>query len=183
MNNTTTLCIRNKATLTSHGTRHNGCCKPVIAVDLDMTFNSESDLAEYCGVTIHAVSGALNKKQKTIGVYELDENGKRIRRIGKTRVKFANEGEEILDTIMQNSRNAKAELSKANKRIEELERKAALWDEYEAKQEAKRKAIEKVERRKQIEQRKQEEYQLSIARRQEAEKELAELMKGDEYVA
>jgi ribosomal protein L16 Arg81 hydroxylase len=67
-------------------------------------------------------------------------------------------------------------LRKENERIAELERKAALWDAYEEHQTAKRKAMEDIENYKRLEQE-------AIALRQESEKKLAELLKGDGYVA
>lgn len=182
-NNTTTLRIRHEATLTSNGTHHHGCCKPIIAVDIPKTFNSLTDAAEYFGVSIQQISDVLNGRHKTIGLYERDENGNKIRLICRTRFTLAAHAETVMDTVMENSRKAKEELDKANARIAELEAKAAKWDAYEAHQKTITNAKEKIERRKAIERRKQEEYQLAIARRQEAENELAELTKGDVNVA
>lgn len=80
------------------------------------------------------------------------------------------------NAVIYGLRNENEELRKANEKIAELERKAALWDAYEEHQEAKRKAMEDIENYKRIEQE-------AIALRQESEKKLAELMKGDAYVA
>lgn len=187
MMSTTTLRIRNNATLTSNGTLHCHRCKPVIAIEISKTFNSVTDTAEYFGVSANTVCKVLKGKQKSLRMYDHDENGNRTRFVGTCRLTYAAHLETAMDAVMESGR-------KANERIAELERKAALWDAYKAEQDAiikakeeyekaVIKAKEKVERRKAIEQRKQEEYQLAIARRQEAERELNELLKGDDNVA
>ena len=196
-NNTTTLRIRHEANLTSNGTHHNGNCKPIIAIELHKTFNSLTDTAEFFGVEVQHIWHVLNGKYKTIGLYERDENGNKIRLICRCRLTYAAHMESTVDALMECGREATEKLNKANERIEalkqynaDLNEELAEYRAWKAEQEAKRKAKEeheraisnatdKVERCKKIEQRKQEEYQLAIARRQEAERKLEELLKGD----
>lgn len=200
-NNTTTLRIRNEGNLTSNGTHHHKNCKPIIAIELHKTFNSITDTAEFFGVCISHISDVLNGRLKTIGLYERDENGNKIRLICRCRLTYAAHMESTVDKLMECGREATDKLNKANERIEtlkkynaELNAELAEYRAWKAEQEVIRKAKEeheiaitkakeKVERRKNIEQRKQEEYQLAIARRQEAERELSELLKGDDNVA
>ena len=42
-----TLRIRHEANLTSYGTRRNGNAKPIIVIELQKTFNSLEDTAEF----------------------------------------------------------------------------------------------------------------------------------------
>lgn len=185
MNSTNTLRIRNEATLTSYGIHRNGNAKPVIAVDLDMAFNSLTDLAEYCNVSANAVSNAINKDNRTVGMYRVDANGQRVR-VGKTHVKIASEAETVIDAIMKSSRNAKSQLAKVNAENAELAKKAALWDEYQKELEKQRKeeekknarlekARKKKERKERIFNRLKEEMAMAMAEYQNAERELAEL--------
>lgn len=196
-NNTTTLHIRHEANLTSNGTHHHGNCKPIIAIDIHKTFNSVTDTAKYFGVCNEQISAVLSGKYKTIGLYERDENGNKIRLICRCRLTYAAHMESAIDNLMACGREATEKLNKANERIESLKQYNADLNEelaeyraWKAEQEAKRKAKEehekaivdatnKVEYCKRLEQHKQEEYQIAIARRQEAERKLEELMKGD----
>jgi myosin heavy subunit len=110
------------------------------------------------------------------------ESTEKLNKANETIGKLQNENEELRNELHQANaviyglRNENEELRKENERIAELERKAALWDAYEKHQEAKRKAIEDIENYKRLEQE-------AIALRQESERKLAELMRGDEYVA
>jgi hypothetical protein len=204
---TNTLRIRNEANLTTYGNLHCHRCKSVIAIEIQKTFSSVTDAAEYFGVTIYTICNVLKGKQKAVTMWERDENGNKIRKLGTCHLTYAAHAESAVDKLMECGRKAnetitklqnenatlRNELSKANaviyglrnenealrkenEKIAELERKAALWATYEEHQAAKRKAMEDIENYKRIEQE-------AIALRQESEKKLAELMKGDAYVA
>lgn len=129
-NNTTTIRIRHEANLTSNGKHHHGCCKPVIAIDIQKTFNSVSDAAEYFGVNINSVILVLKGKQKAIRMYERDENGNRTRFIGTCRLSYAAHAETAIDELMNCGRKYKENLHKANENISNLQ-----TENYELKQE------------------------------------------------
>lgn len=123
-NNTTTMRIRHEANLTSYGTHHNGNCKPIIAVDLHKTFNSLLDAAEFFGVDAQRIWSVLNvNPTHTIGLWERDENGNKIRRICKCRLTYASHMESTVDALMACGRESTEKLNKANERIAELETK------------------------------------------------------------
>lgn len=197
MKSNNAVIISKQATLTSTGTHTYHTCKPIIAIDIHRTFNSLMDAAEYFGCSYKIICNTLRGKQSAVGIYERDENGKRIRKIGTCRLVYAAYAETAMDAIMETGRNTTTELEKVkaeNKALNEELKEYRAWKaeqerirkEEEARLEAERKAKEahekaianakeKIERRKRIERDAQEKYQFAIARRQQAEKELAEL--------
>ena len=190
-NNTSTLRIRNEANLTSYGTHRHHACKPVIAVDIQKTFNSVLDAAEYFGVCPDSIINVLKGRQTALRMYERDENGNRIRFIGTCRLTYAAHAETAMDAVMKCGRKSQEELSKANARIAELERKAKMWDAYEAEQEKKHKeeeahamaldkANKKVERKQRIFDRLMNELLEAEVRLNEAKMERDALLKGDD---
>lgn len=138
--------------------------KPVYCIDNGKRWESAVDCANEFGIHAQVIRDVCNGRHKTYKKlhFSYEEN------VSETQSKLA----ERVSTLESNR--------------SELERKAALWDAYEKEQECIRKAEEarqeritkakaKLERRKRIEQSAQEKYQMAIARRQEAERELAEL--------
>lgn len=167
-NNTTTLRIRHEANLTSYGTHHNGNCKPIIAVELHRTFNSLTDAADFFGVEPQYIWQVLNGKLNTIGLWERDENGNRIRLICRCRLTYASHFESAVDKLMDCGRKATEQLNKANERIEslkkyneELNEELTEYRAWKAEQEAKRKAEEE---RIKAEAKAKEERELAIAK-------------------
>lgn len=129
-----TLRIRHEANLTSYGTRRNGNCKPVICIELQKTFNSLTDAAEFFGMRVEQIHGALSGKRQTIGLWERDENGKRIRRICSCHLEYANNIEAVADKLMTNGRVMRDDLNKANEEIEHLKNyNVMLSEELEKK--------------------------------------------------
>lgn len=124
-----TLRIRREATLTSNGTRHHGNCKPIICIELQRTFNSLTDAAEFFGTTNSRVWETLNGVTSTIGLWERDENGKRIRRLGFCHLEYANNIEAVADKLMTNGRMMRDDLNKANEEIEHLKNYNVLLSE------------------------------------------------------
>lgn len=178
-NNTTTIRIRHEATLTSNGTHHHGNCRPLVAVDMQKTFNSSIDFRTTYHVSKSSLYHALhdnNGGKKFIKVFEKDANGNKVC-IGKTRVTFVAHMESSVDAMMECGRKSNEKLSKVSKENAELKHELSCYNKVIVKLNEKKKVKEKVERRKKIVQRKQEEYQLSLARLQEAERELNELTK------
>ena len=187
-----TLRIRNEATLTSNGTHFHGNCKPVIAVDIHKTFNSLMDTAEYFGVRYEQVYAVLSGRRKTLGLYERDENGNKIRLICRCRLTYASNMESTVDALMTCGREATEKLNKVNVEVEDLKKENAELSAELAEFRAWKKAKEDYEKAVSVaksvlasckakEAKLQEEYQLSIARRQNAERELAELKARDVY--
>ena len=181
-----TLRLRNEANLTSYGVHYNGNCKPVVAVELQRVFNSLTDAAEFFGCDNALIWKVLNGRQNTIGLWERDENGKRIRRICKCHLKYASDMESAMNMLMENGRDNIDALHKANEQVEglkkenaELNAELAEFRAWKKEKEEHQKAIsvaeETLEKYKAKEMKAQEEYQLTIARRQNAERELAEL--------
>ena len=124
-----TLRIRHEANLTSYGTRSNGNCEPVVCIELQKTFNSLADTAEFFGVDYQRIWGVLNGKHQTIGLWERDENGKRIRRICYCHLEYARHIESVTDKLMTNGRMMRDDLNKANEEIEHLKNYNTLLSE------------------------------------------------------
>lgn len=187
-----TLHLRHEANLTSYGTHDNGNCKPVIAIELQRVFNSLTDAAEFFGCDHALIWKVLNGYQNTIGLWERDVNGKRIRRICRCHLKYASDMESAMNMLMENGRGNIDALNKANEEVEDLKKENAQLNaelaEFRAWKKAKedhKKAISVaesvLEKCKAKETKAQEEYQLAIARRQNAERELAELKARNVY--
>ena len=160
----TNIIINNEAIIKGNGTH--GVCnnKPVICIDTGDVFVSVMDAAEHNGVSVTTMSNACNGRQKTC-------KGKRFC--------FVARAEENLDVMTDHIRSMSSERA-------DLERKAALWDAYQKEQEEARKAEEarqtaiakaeaKLERRKRIVERIDDDLQLAVRRMMEAERELADL--------
>lgn len=156
--------IHNKATIEAIGHRTHKNCKSVTVRELNRSFDSVTELAEHLGVRPNTISSVLGNKSKTVHGYH---------------VYLTKEVNEHMEEQQAYNRNAISKLP-------ELERKAALWDAYEAEQNAIRKANEmreqaiakaraKVERRTRIVNNADEKLQLAVRRLMEAESELAEL--------
>lgn len=65
------ITIHNKAVIEAGGHRINGNCKSVTVLELNMTFDSVLETAEYLGVSINAVSSALCGRAKTVHGYHV----------------------------------------------------------------------------------------------------------------
>lgn len=102
------------------GNRTHHCCKPVICIETGEVYNSATDAAEAIGVTVWAMSTHCTGKTRSC-------KGKHFTYVSRT--------SENIDALTARIRALSTEQS-------ELERKAALWDAYEAEQNAKRKAEE-----------------------------------------
>lgn len=188
----TTITIQNKATINNTIGHHcNGNSKPIIAIDIHKTFTSCLDAAEYFGCGHAPIYKVLNGHQPYIRMYERDENGKRIRFLGTCRLSYAKQAEESVDALLENGRNMQNELDKANKKLAEQEAEMAEFRAWKAEQERARKAEEnrqqaiakakeKLERRKRMALRKQEECDNAWNRVREADLELAELLNEKE---
>jgi hypothetical protein len=100
----TNINIRKEANLTSYGKCHNGNCEPVVCIELHKTFNSLKDTADFFGVDYQRIWGVLNGTCNTIGLWERDENGKRIRRICKCHLEYARNIEAAQDKLMAHGR-------------------------------------------------------------------------------
>ena len=128
MKTNNTVRISKDAYLTSNGNHFHGSCKPVIAIEINKVFNSELDAAEYFGVHRTQISAVLRGIQKTIGLYERDENGNRIRKICMCHLKFASDATSAMEMIMENGRKTNEELSKAKERLAVDSKKASAFD-------------------------------------------------------
>lgn len=163
----TDIIINDKSTIKSIGEHTSGNCKPVVCITDNMTFNSVTDAAEYYNAWAIQISNVCTGKFRTF-------RGKRFC--------FLRDINQHLDEMMDDSRNMA-------KKISELERKATLWDTYQREQEAKRKAEEerikdaqfaleraneKLDRRKEIMECIDAQYQKAVRRMMEAEKEVHE---------
>jgi hypothetical protein len=124
-----TLRIRHEANLTSYGTHRNGNSKPIICIELQKTFNSLTDAAEFFGVTHGQIWSALNGFSQKLGLWERDENGKRIRRICYCHLEYANNIEAVADKLMTSGRIMRDDLNKANEEIEHLKNYNILLSE------------------------------------------------------
>lgn len=184
----TTITIQNKATINNTiGHRTNGNCKPIIAIDVHETFNSGLDAANYFGCDSSVIYQALKRKHPRIRMYEHDENGNKTRFIGTCRLSYAKQAEESVDALLDSGRNMQNELDKANQKLAEQEAEMAEFRAWKAEQERIRKAAEdrekaiakakeKVERRKRMALRKEEEAANAWKRVREADEELAALL-------
>ena len=184
----TTITIQNTANINNTIGHHcNGNAKPIIAIDIHKTFNSGLDAAAYFGCDANYLYSALKKPNPSIRMYERDENGKRIRFLGTCRLSYAKQAEESVDALLETGRNMQDELDKANKKLAEQEAEMAEFRAWkaekerirkaeEARQNAIAKAKEKVERRKRMAVRKEEEAAHAWQRVYDAEKELSELI-------
>lgn len=114
------LIINKEATLNNvHGSHTNRAHKPVLCITTKEKFASVTDAAEACGVAPSVISAVCNGRIKTC-------KGKEFCFIADRDVN--------LDKILS-----------ASKDYEELARKAALWDAYQAEQEKKRKLAESLQ--------------------------------------
>lgn len=186
MKNTTTITIRNKSTVTSFGVHTHGNCKPIIAIDIDKTFNSGLDAARYFGCAPETIYAVLRGDQPHLRMYERDENKKRIRFLGTCRLTYVSHAEETVDALMENGRNLRDKLSKANEKLAAQESEMAEFRAWKVEQEKIRKAKEmhqllidkanaRLERAKRMEQNAYEHYQLMASKRIAAEEKLAAL--------
>lgn len=128
MKTNNTVRISNDAYLTSNGNHFHGSCKPVIAIEINKVFNSELDAAEYFGVHHNQISAVLRGDRKTIGLWERDENGNRIRKICMCHLKFASDATSAMEMVMENGRKTNEELSKAKERLAADSKKANAYD-------------------------------------------------------
>lgn len=169
------------------GSHHNGNCDPIIAIDIHRTFTSGIDTAKHFKCSPHTVYQALKTPNPRIRMYEHDENGNRVRFIGYCRIARASHATESVDALMEHSREMMDERDKANKKLAEQEAEMAEFRAWKAEKERIRKAeeerqkaiakaTEKVERRKRMAIRKEEEAAHAWNRVHEAERELAELI-------
>ena len=188
----TTIVVHNKATLTSEGKRTSKVCKPLIAIELQQTFNSRLDAAEKLGVHPSTIHNVLNGNQHTVKLYERDENGNKVRLLGKCRLGDANHPEECMDLLMEHAREERQKRIDCERKLAEQEMEMQEFREWKAEREAKRKAEEarlreindardavtkaneRLERRQRMVERAEAEYIRVIDRYTEAENELRE---------
>lgn len=109
--------IQNEANINAEGKLNYYRCKPVICIETGEVFTSVTDAAEKMGVLPNNMSVHLNGKTRTI-------HGKHFCYLSRVT--------ESLDTIMERLRKTSA-----------MEEDAKKWREYQAEQEAIRKAEEK----------------------------------------
>ena len=128
MKTNNTVRISNDAYLTSNGNHFHGCCKPVIAIEINKVFNSELDAAEYFGVHHNQISAVLRGDRKTMGLWERDENVNRTRKICMCHLKFASDATSAMEMVMENGRKTNEELSKAKERLAADSKKANAYD-------------------------------------------------------
>lgn len=165
-----TIQLNNQVTLNNaNGTHTHKLCKQVICIETGEVFTSCLDAAEQMGVTQPVMSAHCLGKTRTC-------KGKHF-----TYVSHTSENINALTSRIRTLHSAQ----------EELERKAALWDAYEAEQNAIRKAEEnrqqaiakakeKVARRQRIADRKEEEFKHALSRLHDAERELNALLNEKE---
>lgn len=108
-----TLNIHNETNINANGTRTQRNCKPVICIDTGEVFSSVTDAAEHFGSTVYSVSNCVRGKQKTV-------KGKRFCFLSK----------------------ATENLSELTSQIAQLSEDARRWREYQAEQDAIRRAEE-----------------------------------------
>lgn len=133
MEKTTTINIQNEANINAKGTRTNRCTKPIICVETGEVFTSVTDAAEFAGVALNNMSAHLTG---------------RVRQIKGKHYCYLSRSIESLDAVMHRLRETSA-----------MEEDARKWREYQAEQEAIRKAEEK---RIADERRAKEEYEASV---------------------
>lgn len=158
----TNIIINERATIQSIGEHTNGNCEPVVCLTEDKIFNSVTDAANHYDASISQISAVCNKKAKTCH---------------KMQFCFLRDIDQHLNEIMENNR-------RNMEKISALERKAALWDAYQKKQEdARQQAIVKVkakiERRERIRHNAYQKYLMAEGRLAEAERELKDLEGGE----
>lgn len=161
-----TINLNNNVTIhNAIGEHDHWSSKPVICVETGEVFISATDAAKNADVYISQMSDCCNGRVKTC-------KGKTYRYLSQTSGN--------VDVLV-------AQIRALNAKQAELEADAAVGrairEEREAKQkreEAIAKATAELEELREKEARAQERYQLAMAKRQNAEKELAELMKGDD---
>ena len=133
MEKTTTINIQNEANIKAKGTRTNHCTKPIICVETGEVFTSVTDAAEFAGVSLHNMSMHLTGKARQC-------KGKHYCYLSRSI--------ESLDVVMHRLRETSA-----------MEDDARKWREYQAEQEAIRKAEEK---RIEEERKAKEEYEANV---------------------
>lgn len=111
-----TVNIQNKATIQAEGKLNSAHCKPVICIDDGRTFTSVTDAAEQIGVAVGTMCGHLQGRYKSCNGYHLC---------------YLSEVTENLDSIVTHLRKTSKDSEDARK-----------WREYQAEQEALRKAEE-----------------------------------------
>lgn len=160
-----TIKFNNQVNLTdSIGTRTNRNCKQVICIETGEIYNSATDAAEKLGCSVDNVSSCCRGKSRLC-------KGKHLSYISHT---------------SENVNALASHIRKISSNHSELEQKAALWDAYQAEQEAIRKANEthelalakakaKVERRKRVVDNLDDKFQAAVSRLLEAERELEAL--------
>lgn len=112
-----TINIQNEANINAEGKLNSRKCKPVICIETGEVFSSVMDAAENFGGSAQNLSTHLTGKRRSFA-------GKHFVYLSRTM--------ESLDVIMERLRKTSA-----------MEEDARKWREYQAEQEAKRKAEEK----------------------------------------
>lgn len=120
---TVTLHLNNGATVEAVGEKRNKNCKPIICDDTGEIYTSVSDAAAKNGVTLACMSAHLNGKHKKC-------KGKKFR--------YLTDRDDSLDAMASN-------LRRLNEENSSLIEDAMKWREYQAQQEAERKAKAKYE--------------------------------------
>ena len=111
-----TIIMQNEATMKAEGKLNSAHCKPVICIDDGRTFTSVTDAAEQIGVAVGTMCGHLQGRYKSCNGYQLC---------------YLSAVTENLDTIVTHLRQTSKDSEDARK-----------WREYQAEQEALRKAEE-----------------------------------------
>ena len=172
-----TIIMQNKALINAYGHHiQRRTFKPVLCITNGKRFASVTDAAEAMGVRVSTMSNACTGKIKTCCGMEW---------------MFVGHLMEKADKVLDHTSALSTALEQEKAKNAELERKAALWDAYEAEQNAIRKAEEnrqqaiekakeKVARRQRMADRKEEEFKHALNRLHDAERELNALLNGKE---